>query len=73
MQSLFAELVDSVVAMPSEFATVVGNDPVSAVLVAVGTLLMVVSFGVLGYLTLGAVVEFLTPDLGGRAPPQADR
>ncbi len=73
MQSLLTELIDSVVAMPEEFATVAGNDPLAAAMMAVGTVVMIVSFGAFGYLTLGALVDLVTPDVSGRSPPTADR
>ena len=73
MQSLLTDLIDSIVSMPGEFATVANHDPLAAVLVAVGAVFMLVSFGVFGYLTLGALVDLVTPDLSGRAPPRADR
>lgn len=73
MQSLLSDLIDSIVEMPGEFAAVATNDPVSAVLVALGTLLIAFSMGVFGYLTLGALVDLVIPDSTGRAPPQAGR
>lgn len=73
MQSLLGELINSIVSIPGEFATVAGNDPIGAILMAVGGVLMLVTMGVFGYLSLGAAVDLITPDLSGRAPPQADR
>lgn len=73
MQSLLGDLIDSVVSMPGEFATVATNDPLAAVLLALGTVLIAFSMGVFGYLTLGALVDLLTPDVGGHGPPQAGR
>ena len=73
MQSLLTELIDSLVAFPSEIGAVATNSVVGAVLVATGTLLMLVSFGVLGYLTLGALVDLVIPDSTGRSPPRAGR
>jgi len=73
MQSLLAELIESIVRMPGEFQSVATNDPISAVLMALGSLLVFVSLGVFGYLTLGAAVDLITPDVSGRSPPQAGR
>lgn len=73
MQSLVTEFVDSVLAMPREFGTVVAGGPVEALLVLIGALLVAVSMGVFGYLTLGALVDLVTPDLSARTPPRAGR
>jgi hypothetical protein len=47
------------------------GDPLSIVLVLMGAVLVGVSVLVFGYLTLGAVVDVVTPDLSGEQPPQA--
>lgn len=73
MQTLLAELLDSIVSMPGRIADVAAQGPISAVLVVLGTLIFVAAFGVFGYLTLGALVDLVTPDVGGRAPPRAGR
>lgn len=73
MQSLLGDLIDSIVAFPGEFADVAAHDPLSAVLLLLGAVLIVFSMGVFGYLTLGALVDLVTPDLSGRAPPEAGR
>ncbi len=73
MQSLLGELIDSIVSMPGEFLDVVTVDPLSALLVLVGGLLIGVSVAVMGYLTLGAAVDLITPDVGSRGQPRADR
>jgi len=66
------ELFESVVRLPGEFAEVAAHDPVSALLMAVGTLIVLVSVGFVGYLVLGAVAELLTPTPGGE-PEQPGR
>lgn len=73
MQTLLTELIDSLIALPQEIASVALADPVSLVLVVVGSLLFGVSFALFGYLTLGAVVELLVPDLSGQSPPPEAR
>lgn len=73
MQSLLTDLIDSILAMPDAFTEVAMHDPLSAVLMALGSLLFLATFGVFGYLGLGAFVDLLTPDATGRAPPRADR
>ena len=71
------ELLDSIIRMPSEFTGVVtvhlsNGDPVtaafSAMLIALGALFVGLSVGAFGYLTLGAVIEFLSVE-----NPQAPR
>ena len=71
------ELLDSIIQMPSEFTGVVtvhlsNGDPVtaavSAMLIALGALFVGLSVGAFGYLTLGAVIEFLSVE-----NPQAPR
>jgi len=56
------------------FTEVAFRDPLSFVAFVTGALLVLVSVGVLGYLTLGALVDLVTSDDGdgtiGRAPPQ---
>ena len=68
--SLLTDLVQSVLDMPGEFATVATHDPLSALLVAVGGLFVLASVGYFGVLTLGAVVNVLTggPDAEPREP-----
>jgi len=55
--------------MPGEFASVAAADPLGAVLLAVGALLVAVSVGVFGYLVAGAALELIVPDLSSRGPP----
>lgn len=51
--------------MQAPITEVVGNivqDPLSAILVGIGALLIVVSMAVFGYLSLGAAVSLVTPN-----------
>lgn len=54
------------------FDGVAGVDPVSAVLLALGALVVGVASGVVGYLSLRGVLSAAVPDLSGRGPPQRD-
>lgn len=73
MQSLLGELVDSIVSFPGEFQDVAAGDPISAILLLFGIVFVGVSSAVLGYLTLGALVDLVMPDVSGQSPPQAGR
>lgn len=70
--SFLTDLVDSAISLPQEIAGVALRDPISAVLVAVGSLMLLVSVGVFGGLTLGAVAEALTSSTA-REPPREVR
>lgn len=66
-------LQENTAGMVELFANVATNDPISALLVAVGALLIVFSAGFFGVLTLGAVgasISRLIPT-GGGPPPRA--
>lgn len=73
MQSLLTDLVDSLITLPQEIAAVAFSGPISFVLVVLGSLLFAITFAAFGYLALGAFLDLFTPDVSGRAPPQADR
>jgi hypothetical protein len=66
------ELLESALQLPQEIAGVATRDPLSAVLVLVGSLMLALSVGAFGYLTLGAVVDLVTPSIG-REPPREAR
>ncbi len=59
------ELLESVVRLPGEFADVAAHDPLSALLMLVGTVLVGATVGFVGYLVLGAAADVLTPTPGG--------
>ena len=67
-----ASILDNLLEMSRIFTEAATSDPITAFLLALGTLLFVVSFGVFGYLTLGGVVDLFTPN-SSRAPPRAGR
>ncbi|MFB6220984.1 MAG: hypothetical protein ABEH90_06050 [Halolamina sp.] len=54
-----AQLLGDIPTLIEKFATVATQDPLAAVSLAMGALLVVAASGVLGYLTLGAVLELL--------------
>ena len=54
--------VEDVGTMIDLFTQVALRDPLSALLLLVGSALVFVSVGAFGYLTLGALVDLLTPE-----------
>lgn len=62
--------VDDLGSAAGYFETAVTVDPLSAILVVVGQLLIAVSILVFGYLTLRAALDLVIPESIGRAPPQ---
>jgi len=66
------ELFESILRLPGEFAGVATHDPLSAVLLAIGALIVLGTVGFVGYLLLGAVAELLNP-VGGGEPRQPGR
>lgn len=59
---MLAELLTSIREFPNAIVEVATQSPITAVLVAIGALLFVVSMGVFGYLSLGAAVSLVTPN-----------
>lgn len=55
------ELLRSLTEMPGKFIEVGLHDPVSALLLVFATLILGLSLGLFGVLTLGAVVDLLRP------------
>lgn len=69
IQTFLSELLDSAFEIGPQFADVATRDPLSAVLVAFGALFVFGAVLVMGYLTLGAIADFVTApfrDLGSR-------
>lgn len=66
MQTGFADLLGNVV---SHFT----NDPLALLMALVGALLVGVSSAVFGYLTLGAAVDLIMPDVSNQTPSQVER
>ena len=65
-------LIDNVFEMIRLFTDVALNGvPIgSAFLLTLGAIFVAVSVLVLGYLSLGALVDLIVPDTGSRGPPQ---
>ncbi len=66
--SIVSQLFESIAQMPGKFATIASHDPLAAVMLFVGSVLMALAMGVFGLLTLGALADFLTPSQS--SPPR---
>ena len=60
MIAIGVELVESFFDLISLVIEVVLRDPISALLVVVGNMLWLISFGAFGYLTIGAVLSWFS-------------
>lgn len=69
--ALLTSVVRLVVVFTTEVALRQPIDPLALISLAAGTVFVVVSLGVFGYLVVGALFEALGVDLGslGRSPP----
>ena len=70
MQGLLVQLVQSIVDMPGKFIDIALFDPLSAVLILIGAVLVGVSSAVFGYLSIGALFSLVIRPGSGRSPPQ---
>ena len=68
-----SELASSALELPQRIADVALGDPLSAVLILVGSAMFALSVGAFGYVTLGALVDLLTPSIGREPPKEAQR
>ena len=59
--SVLSQLIDNAIQLPSYFQPVVTNDPVAALLFVGGSLLFALTVGMMGYLSLGAVIDLVSP------------
>lgn len=66
-------ILDNLLEMSRLFTEAATSDPITGLLLALGTLLFVFSFGLVGYLTLGAVADLLIPTPARSWPPEAGR
>ncbi len=69
-----AGLVDIVTSIPKLIQSITEialSDPLSAVLIAAGGLLIAGTVGLTAYLAIGAFVSAVVPDFSGGQPPQA--
>jgi urea transporter len=69
MQSLPVQLIQSIVDMPGRFIDIALGDPISAILILIGALLVGASSAVFGYLSLGAAFSLVMRPGSGRSPP----
>ena len=70
MQSLPTQLVQSIIDMPGRFIDIALADPISAVLILIGAVLVGAASAVFGYLSLGAAASLVMRPGSGRSPPQ---
>lgn len=59
---VLAELLESALEAPGQFVDIAAHDPISALLLGIGGLIITASVGFFGILVAGAVVEFVVPD-----------
>jgi hypothetical protein len=69
MQSLVTELIQSIIDMPGRFIDIALTDPISAVLILIGAVLVGAASAAFGYLSLGAALSLVTRPGSGRSPP----
>jgi hypothetical protein len=69
---VLGELVQSILDMPGKFADVAAHDPISAVLVGMGALLVSLSLGVFSLLTAGVVLDLIRPDRPRESYPKGE-
>lgn len=62
------ELLNSLIDMPGKFADIAMHDPLSAVLLTVGAILTTLSVAYFSLLTVGSLLDLVTPEAGG--PPR---
>lgn len=65
------DLIGNIMTMIETFTSIALNDPVSAVLILFGSLFVGGGMLVFAYLSLGAVVDFVTPDFSEGPARQA--
>jgi hypothetical protein len=61
MASFTAELLDSIIRLPNNFIDIITSDPLSALLILFGAVFVGGASAVFGALTLGALVDAVTP------------
>jgi len=69
MQSLPSQFVQSILDAPGKFIDIAMADPISAVLILIGAVLVGGASAVFGYLSLGAAVSLVIRPGSGRSPP----
>lgn len=73
LEAFLTELFESITKIGPEFLDVATRDPLAGLLVLFGGLFVLVAVGVLGVLTLGAIVDLLRPSRAGRSHPPGVR
>lgn len=63
------ELFQSILDMPGNFTDIALHDPLAAVMLAVGSIIMLVSIGYFSLLTLGSILDLFTPEPGQPRQP----
>ncbi|WP_436935802.1 hypothetical protein [Halovenus marina] len=69
---VLGELVQSILDAPGIFADIATHDPLSAVLIGIGAVLVGVSLGAFGLLTAGVVVDLIRPDRPRETYPKGE-
>jgi hypothetical protein len=64
------QLLQSILDMPGKFIDIALFDPLSAVLILLGAVLVGAASAVFGYLTLGAAASLLVRPGSGPSPPR---
>lgn len=70
MANIVTRLLGNVIDLSNTFTDVALSDPLSAILMASGTVFVLLSVGVFGYLVMGALFSGFIPENIGRTPPQ---
>jgi hypothetical protein len=69
---VLGELVQSVLDAPGIFADIATHDPISAVLIGIGALLVLGSLGFFSLLVAGSAIELVTPDRPRETHPKGE-
>jgi len=68
---VLGRLVRSVLETPVKFGEVAMHDPISALLIVIGALIVLVSLGLFGLLVAGAGLDLILPERAGESfPPE---
>ncbi|MEF8813899.1 MAG: hypothetical protein V5A55_08775 [Halovenus sp.] len=67
---VLGRLVRSILETPEKFAEVAMHDPISALLVVVGAVIVLASLGVFGLLVAGAGLDLIRPETAGETYPR---
>lgn len=65
-----ASLLGSIPQLITEFTRIALSDPLAAISMAFGSAFIGLAVLVFVYLTLGSVVDLVTPDISSRGPPR---